>query len=88
MYIDKALKRLDQIDWNNVGTKGDMLDGDLFAEFLRRLAHYFQKINQSHLINPMMTTFLLYCYDETIPIKYSSVFEKLPSGYLHCKYIV
>jgi len=53
MYIDKALERLNQIEWSEVGTKGDKLDGELFTEFLRRLAYYYQKMNMPHAYPPM-----------------------------------
>ena len=60
MYIDKALERLNQIEWSKIGTKGDEHDTELCAEFTRRLAHYFKKINMEDIHPPMYRLFNLF----------------------------
>ena len=41
MYFEKAIDRINHIDWDKVGTKVSPEDGDSGVEFLRRLANFY-----------------------------------------------
>jgi len=94
MYIDLALERLNQIEWDKIGTKGDRQDAELFSEFTRRLAHYFKKINLQNT-NPPMWQFIKLFYRgdftediesykhstfEEIEARFPQLFEKIPQN--------
>lgn len=41
MYLERAIARINNIDWDKVGTKISTKDGDLGEEFLQRLANFY-----------------------------------------------
>ncbi len=41
MYFEKAIDRINHIDWDKVGTRVSPEDGDSGVEFLRRLANFY-----------------------------------------------
>ena len=41
MYLEQAITRINNIDWDRVGTKSSVEDGNLGKEFLRRLANAY-----------------------------------------------
>ena len=91
--IDSALERLKQIEWAEIGKKGDERDGDLFAEFMRRLALCFQRINLLKITNPMFR-FYKYCgcLDESVKTTYMEILKKnipdFPTDYgWHIEYL-
>ena len=43
MYLEKAVTRINKINWDNIGKLGDGLDGDLAYEYLRRTAKFYEK---------------------------------------------
>ena len=43
MYLEQAITRINNIDWDRVGTKSSVEDGNLGKEFLRRLANFYSK---------------------------------------------
>lgn len=54
MYKDKIIKRINNIKWDEVGTKSWDNEGDLAYEFLRRLAK-FHKDESIKAINPLIS---------------------------------
>lgn len=43
MYIEKAIERLNNINWNNIGRNGQKKDMELGIEFLRKMAVFCKK---------------------------------------------
>lgn len=75
MYLDKAITRINNIQWNLVGTTCSKSDGDLGYEFLRRLAKFFKE----EAITPFPPLFSniakLLGDDEEVDISYYCNFE-------------
>lgn len=46
MYLDKALQRINEINWDVVGLNMSKSDTHLGYEFLRRLARFFKEQSQ------------------------------------------
>ena len=43
MYLEKAIDRINNINWNNFGKLGDRSDSDLVYEYLRRTAKFYKE---------------------------------------------
>lgn len=43
MFLDKAIQRINDIQWDRVGHNPSSTDAQLGYEFLRRLAHFFKE---------------------------------------------
>ena len=54
MYVDKAIERLNNIDWSHVGKNGQEKDMELGVDFIKRMAIFCKKHNITPKL-PFMT---------------------------------
>ena len=43
MYLERAIERINNIDWDRVGTKTSVEDGNLGKKYLQRLAEFYSE---------------------------------------------